>query len=65
MAEPNVVPTSEAARRLGVTQGRVRQLMDSGELGFVPFGGVRRLVTVSSLQRLIDARETKRNAPAK
>ena len=60
MAEPNVIPVAEAALRLGVTPGRIRQLLDSGELGSVAFRGKLRLVTESSLRRLIAERETKK-----
>lgn len=60
MADPNVLPVREAAARLGVTPGRIRQLLDSGELGCIPFAGRIRLVTESSLRRLIAEREAKR-----
>lgn len=57
MAEPNVIPTAEAARLLGVTTARIRQLVASGELGTVQFAAGGWLVTMSSVKRLLAEKE--------
>lgn len=57
MAEPNCVPVAEAARRLGVSAARVRQLLDGGELASLFFPGGQRLVSEASLRRLIAERQ--------
>ena len=64
MAEATSLPVAEAARRLGVSPGRIRQLLDSGELAAYEFAGGRRLVSEASLRRLIAEREAKKNERA-
>lgn len=61
MAEANCVPVAEAARRLGVSAARVRQLLDGGELAPMLFAGGKRLVSEASLRRLVTERESKAN----
>jgi excisionase family DNA binding protein len=50
MVEETLLPVADAAVRLGVTAGRVRQLVASGELGARRFGRIL-LVDVESIER--------------
>ena len=62
MADANCLPVPEAARRLGVSPQRVRQLLDGGELAPMFFSNGRRFVSEASLRRLIAEREARKAA---
>lgn len=51
--QPRLVSVSQAAIMLGVGRTKLYQLMDAGELRCIQIG-VRRLVTIASIDALIE-----------